>query len=342
VRLDTSIEMLLEHAPPTGTARVLATVVATAGSTYRKPGARMLIMEDGGYIGLLTGGCLEADLKLHAEEVMSAGVPRAIEYDMRGPDDILFGIGAGCEGAMRVLLEPAGPGSPAAAALAAAAACVRAGRATTLVAMHESPVCRLGTHAAEPPLPPAVIAAAARALEDGASLAVDGQEGGGRSRAFVQFLAPPPHLLICGAGPDARPVAAAARALGWRVSVVDHRAAYAVAADFPGAAVRVCEPRELAAAVPLERCHAAVVMSHHLASDSMYLRRLAEAGIPGYVGLLGPTARRRRLMEELGAAAAPLEGRLHGPVGIDIGAVTPEGIALAIVSQIHAWLAARG
>jgi xanthine/CO dehydrogenase XdhC/CoxF family maturation factor len=208
--------------------------------------------------------------------------------------------------------------------------------------MHESPVCRLGTHAAEPPLPPAVIAAAARALEDGASLAVDGQEGGGRSRAFVQFLAPPPHLLICGAGPDARPVAAAARALGWRVSVVDHRAAYAVAADFPGAAVRVCEPRELAAAVPLERCHAAVVMSHHLASDSMYLRRLAEAGIPGYVGLLGPTARRRRLMEELGAAAAPLEGRLHGPVGIDIGAVTPEGIALAIVSQIHAWLAARG
>ena len=124
VRLDTSLELLLERAPATQTARVLATVVTTAGSTYRKPGARMLIMADGSYLGLLSGGCLEADLKLHAQQVLDSGVPRAIEYDMRGPDDILFGIGAGCEGAMRVLLEPAGPGSSAAAALAAA------GRAT--------------------------------------------------------------------------------------------------------------------------------------------------------------------------------------------------------------------
>ena len=88
-------------------ARALGTVVATAGSTYRKPGARMLIMADGSYLGLLSGGCLEADLKLHAQQVIESGVARAIEYDMRGPDDILFGIGAGCEGAMRVLLEPA-------------------------------------------------------------------------------------------------------------------------------------------------------------------------------------------------------------------------------------------
>ena len=84
-----------------------ATVVATAGSTYRKPGARMLIMSDGSYLGLLSGGCLEADLKLHAGEVLDGGATRAVEYDMRGPDDVLFGIGAGCEGAMRVLLEPA-------------------------------------------------------------------------------------------------------------------------------------------------------------------------------------------------------------------------------------------
>jgi xanthine/CO dehydrogenase XdhC/CoxF family maturation factor len=300
----------------------------------------MLIMADGSYVGLLTGGCLEADLKLHAQEVIGSGVPRAVEYDMRGPDDILFGIGAGCEGAMRVLLEPASPGSGAAAALAAAGSAVQAGRPTSLIAVHESAELRLGTYAAAPPLPPAMIHAAARALADGASRAIDREDGGRRSRAFVQFLAPPPHLLICGAGPDAQPVAAAARALGWRVSVVDHRAAYAVAADFPGARVSVCEPHLLRTAIALPHCHAAVVMSHHLASDSMYLRELAAAGIPAYVGLLGPEARRRRLIEELGAAAAQLDGRLHGPVGIDIGAVTPEGIALAIVSQIHAWLAA--
>src|SRR5260370_28637004 len=99
VRLDTSLEMLLERAPADDGPRVLATVVVTAGSTYRKPGARMLIMADGSYIGLLSGGCLEADLKIHAQQVLESGVPRAIEYDMRGADDILFGIGAGCEGA---------------------------------------------------------------------------------------------------------------------------------------------------------------------------------------------------------------------------------------------------
>src|SRR5271166_4927286 len=114
VRLDTSLELLLERAPAAPIGRVLATVVATAGSTYRKPGARMLIMADGSHLGLLSGGCLEADLKLHAQQVLERGVPRAIEYDMRGPDDILFGVGAGCEGAMRILLEPAHPASSAA------------------------------------------------------------------------------------------------------------------------------------------------------------------------------------------------------------------------------------
>src|ERR1700692_4193296 len=167
VRLDTSLELLLERAPATQGSRVLATVVATAGSTYRKPGARMLIMADGSYLGLLSGGCLEADLKLHAQEVLDSGVPRTVEYDMRGPDDILFGIGAGCEGAMRVLLEPAGPGSPAAAALAAAGRATQAGQSTSLVSMHESADLPLGTYDAAPPLPSALRHAAAQAQSQG-------------------------------------------------------------------------------------------------------------------------------------------------------------------------------
>ena len=139
VRLDTSLELLLERAPADQISRVLATVVATAGSTYRKPGARMLIMADGSHLGLLSGGCLEADLKLHAQQVLESGVPRAIEYDMRGPDDILFGIGAGCEGAMRVLLEPAGPRSSAAAALATAGRATQAGQPISLVSWCTNP-----------------------------------------------------------------------------------------------------------------------------------------------------------------------------------------------------------
>lgn len=342
VRLDTSLELLLERAPSSRIQRVLATVVATAGSTYRKPGARMLIMKDGSYLGLLSGGCLEADLKIHALEVLDSGRPRAVEYEMRGPDDVLFGIGAGCEGAMRVLLEPADPGSTAAAALSAAGNATQAGRPASLVSVHESSSLELGTYQAVPPLPAALIHAAAQSIADGASRAVDWDGGVSCSRALVEFLAPPPHVLICGAGPDAQPVVSAARALGWRMTVLDHRPAYAVAADFPGATVMLCDPRSLRSVAALAECHAAVVMSHHLPSDVNYLRELALAGVPAYVGLLGPEARRSRLASELGELADRLRLRMRGPVGIDIGAVTPEGIALAIVGQIHAWLAGRG
>jgi len=339
-RLDTSLESLLEWAPPDDSARVLATVVATAGSTYRKPGARMLIMADGRHVGLLSGGCLEADLAIHARGVLDGGAARTVEYDMRGPDDILFGVGAGCEGAMRVLLEPAGTGSPAAAALAEAGRATRAGRATSLIVVHESAAYSLGTYAAAD-LAPALAGAAERALAEAVSREIDVEIGGRRTRAFAQFLAPPPHVLICGAGPDAQPVVNTALSLGWRVSVVDHRPAQAVAQRFPGAEVRSADVRDLRSTVALETCHAAVVMSHHLPSDVAYLRELAEAGTPEYVGLLGPAARRRRIAQELGVTAQKLRARIRGPVGIDIGAVTPEGIALAIVGEIHAWLAGR-
>jgi xanthine dehydrogenase accessory factor len=319
VRLDTSLELLLERAPEASGPRVLATVVATAGSTYRKPGARMLLMADGSYIGLLSGGCLESDLQTHAREVLGSGVPRAVEYDTRGPDDILFGVGAGCEGTMRILLEPAGAASRVELALNAAGRKSQLGDAASLIMVHHSAQLPLGTYADDQPM-----------------TAVD------RSRAFVEAIAPPPHLLICGAAPDAQPVAGAARALGWRVTVVDHRPAYALPDRFAGADVRVTNPKDLRAQVDLARCHAAVVMSHHLPSDEVYLRELAEAELPAYIGLLGPKARRARLAHELGPVFARLTGRIHGPVGLDIGATTPEAIALAIVSQIHAWLAGRG
>jgi xanthine/CO dehydrogenase XdhC/CoxF family maturation factor len=136
-------------------------------------------------------------------------------------------------------------------------------------------------------------------------------------------------------------VVAAAVALGWRVSVVDHRPAYAVAARFPGAHVHRADARDLRVTVPLDECHAAVVMSHHLPSDVAYLRELADAGTPGYVGLLGPAARRQRIAHELGDRMDRLRSRIRGPVGLDIGAVTPEGIGLSIISQIHATLAGR-
>jgi xanthine dehydrogenase accessory factor len=337
VRLDTSLELLLAHTRTNVGGSVLATIVATAGSTYRKPGARMLIMADGTHHGLLSGGCLEGDLALHADQVRTAAAARAVEYDMRGPNDVLFGSGTGCEGAMRVLLEPLGTDSAATAALAAASRTTMTGCNTTLILVHESEDLTLGTYEAAA-LPPPMRDAARIALAERASRELVCDLKGHRTRAWVEYLAPSPHLLLCGGGPDARAVVMAALTLGWRVSVVDHRPAYASAMRFPGATVYCADPRHLRAVVALERCHAVVVMSHHLPSDVHYLRALAEAGVPAYVGLLGPIARRQRIAHELGDQADVLNLRLRGPVGLSIGAVTPEGIALAIVTEIHAWL----
>jgi xanthine dehydrogenase accessory factor len=344
VRLDTSLELLLKAPHGAAEPGVLATIVATSGSTYRKSGTRMLIRPDGSYIGLLSGGCLEADLAGHAQKVMADNVPRSVDYDMRGADDLLFGIGAGCEGAMRILLEPAGTNHPATRALAAAGLATDAGRAAVLIVVHESADLALGTYAPtdESPgtkLPPALLAAAKEAIATANSRSVEIDLASGRTCAFVHYLAPAPHLLICGAGPDADPVVSTARTLGWRVTVADHRPAYARAARFPGANVVLGAASELCQRVNPGECHAAIVMSHHLASDTAYLKSLAEADAPGYIGLLGPAARRRRLAAEVGTLTERLKGRLRGPVGFNIGAVTPEGIALAIIAQIHAWLA---
>ena len=162
-----------------------------------------------------------------------------------------------------------------------------------------------------------------------------------RLRALLVPLRLPPRLLVCGAGPDARPVVELAAFLAWRVTVVDHRSAYADAARFaPGTEVLETRPESLTADLQLDRYDAAVVMSHHLDSDLAYLRALAPTRVP-YVGLLGPAARRERLLRDLGPSATPLQRRLRAPIGLDIGGRAAESIALAIVSEIHAVLAGR-
>jgi xanthine dehydrogenase accessory factor len=146
---------------------------------------------------------------------------------------------------------------------------------------------------------------------------------------------------LLGGGPDARPVATLADFLGWRVVVVDHRSNYLVRSRFPVSATLVeSRPAEVATAVRLGDFGAAVVMSHHLDSDLAYLRALAASDVP-YVGLLGPAARREKLLADLGADAQRLRARLRAPVGLDIGGRSPESIALSIVGEVHAALAGR-
>jgi xanthine dehydrogenase accessory factor len=346
---------LLDRERAAGNAVAVGVLVHTAGSTYRKPGALMLIAASGEYSGLLSGGCLEGDLRQHALSVIETGEPRIVSYDMSGPDDLLWGLGLGCEGAMQILLLRVGPDhdwqplTHLARALAAhertavgivlesdwpdlpvGAIALPEGASAISIPSHLSPPGRAALQGET------VQAALAEAARSGR--VVWAQVHSPSWKLFALPLALPPKLLLLGAGPDAAPIVDFAARVNWKVTLVDHRPAYADASHFPSAErVVLARPEELADAVDLTRFSAAVVMSHHLPSDLCYLRMLAATAIP-YVGLLGPAPRREKLLHDLGEQAQQLRARLHAPVGLALGGRTPESIALAIVAEIHAFV----
>lgn len=325
-----------------GAAFVLATVVATEGSTYRKAGTQMLIAEGGELHGLLSGGCLEVDLVEHARDVLASGKAVLAAYDMRGEDDRLFGIGSGCEGAMRVLLQRVGPAErwqP--LARIAEALGRREHEAIALLAGGGSLGLGWWNEGGNAPwLEPADVSRARRAsARDARTLLIECRVADEPVDVLVLPLSPPPLLLVCGAGVDAVPLARHGAALGFAVTVCDHRPGLLVPARFPDCALRSQPAEQFSRLAELESAAAAVVMSHHFAADLSYLAALADRPHVRYVGLLGPPARRDRLLRELGARAALLGGRLQAPVGLDIGARSPEAIALATAAELHAWMA---
>lgn len=288
-------------------------VIATQGSTYRKAGALMLFSSTGQRCGLLSGGCLEGDLQEHALQLLQSDARcRVKTYDSRGSDDPVWGLGLGCEGLMQILLlrvDPATGWEP----LASVFAAERERRAAAFS-------IDINTGALSP-----------------ASSTITGL----RDTCFTLVAERPPALLICGAGPDAEPVTALASLLGWQVTIVDHRPAYVDARRFP-ANIRLLqvEASDLAASISPDDFDAAVVMSHHLIADGCYLAALARSSVP-YVGLLGPAARRERLIAELGETAKDLQARLRAPVGLDLGGRSPEAIALSIIAEIQAVVHGR-
>jgi xanthine/CO dehydrogenase XdhC/CoxF family maturation factor len=324
----------------TGEPLVLATVVATIGSTYRKAGAQMLIAGDGQAAGLLSGGCAEADLIERAQRVLKTGKAEIAEFDTRGSDDVIWGIGLGCEGAMHILLTRLTAESnyqPYAYTLDCRIK-HRQG-AIGLVVLSHSERLPVGTtwHTDQSDIPPAVRESLQQAIGENRAFETKG-EG---ANIFFAPIDLPPRLLVLGAGADAVPVVKFAADLGWQVTVADHRPAYAVTDRFMQAKrVLLAPAAELPQHVRLNDFDAAVVMSHHLPTDQVYLRLLA-GSTTRYVGLLGPPNRRARLLGEIGDHSRLLHGRLAGPVGLDIGAQTPEAIALAIVAEIHAFLQNR-
>lgn len=289
-----------------GESLVLAIVTNTEGSTYRKPGAFMLLSSSGRRAGLLSGGCLEADLHEHALRMLAEN-RRCLtrRYDNRSSDDPIWGLGLGCEGSMDILL-------------------LRCSNED-----HHQPLAFLFDKLSRDETANITID-----LSDG-SHTLDSQPLARSTTHFLFTVTPPLRLLICGAGPDAEPLFDFAQRLGWQTTVLDHRAAYLSDNRFVGARlIKKVELDNCVAEIDLDVYSAAVVMSHHLVADERYLRGLALSAIP-YIGLLGPPARRERLLSELGELASPLAPRLHAPVGLNLGGRTPEAIALSIAAEIQ-------
>jgi xanthine/CO dehydrogenase XdhC/CoxF family maturation factor len=312
----------------------------------------MLIAADSSYRGLISGGCLEADLAAHASDVLADGRTHNVCYDMSEGDDFAWGLGLGCDGVIHLMLQrlDRNDGFGFLETLDQAWKAKRHGL-LSLVTTSNDPDFSAGDFALDcgskfntgnPLLVNSI------GTHEGASYS-GGHDmsrrywletinpGNGEIQLLLVPIMPPPAILICGAGHDAVPVARLAAEMGWNCTIVDHRAGFARAGRFPASCdIRVLQPSELSELIPLEHMDAAVLMTHHLGHDRSYLSQVVEAALP-YIGLLGPRARRDRLLSEIGSN----DVHVFGPAGLDIGAEMPESIALAIIAEIHAFLNRR-
>lgn len=320
-----AVEILSRLAELTASGRraALATVVGVSGSGYRRSGAKFLIEETGATLGSVSGGCLEADVREVAKTVLETGAPSLRHYSTGADEDVVSGLGLGCNGLIDVFIQPATEGPF--AELAATLRELLAGDAPfELLTVIDGE--GLGATRVQ-----------ARGLLQGSRSAVQTVAG---SRIFVEVLPPPPHLLICGAGDDARPLVAYAADAGFRVTLVDHRPALLEPEWFPQASQRLlARPEDPGIVLPPAGRSLAVVKTHSLAHDREWARRLLAAGLP-YVGVLGPRDRTETILRQIGAGPAET-GRVFGPVGLDLGADGPRQVALSIVAELLAFIAQR-
>lgn len=255
---------------------VLITVIGTRGSTYRRPGARAVISEEGEIAGAISGGCLERDVAERVKAFVADARPRLMTYDSTNTGDIVFGLGLGCRGVIDVLVEPFG-------------------------AAHLPQLMSFKWNGREPVVWPTTY---------------EGRE------LLVEVVQPERALAIFGGGTDVDPVARIAQHVGWRAVVI---------------APKDVHPEEVREKVDLRAFDAAVVMTHNFLHDVALLTVLLPSALP-YVGLLGPKSRGDEILEQLGEVPADQRAKLHSPIGLDIGAETPDEIALSIIAEIQSAL----
>jgi xanthine/CO dehydrogenase XdhC/CoxF family maturation factor len=317
----------------------LATVVRVSGSAYRREGTRMLVRQNGTYECALSGGCLEPSVAEAALHVIETGEPRLVRYDLA--DDSLWGLGMGCTGAVDVRIERLEDDAMTRAWLAV----LESGTAAVLMTPLSGASGRLllrATGEVVGDLNDSAIEreALARGREQLSSpFPRSGPEPIGGSEIFFDIQTPPPDLVLFGAGPDAVPLAQQAWMLGFAVTVVDVRTGYLTADRFPDATRVPAHFSQFADTVRLPPGSFVLAMNHHLERDRECLRFALESAA-AYIGVLGPRSRYQKLLADLAARgylpSASSLSRVRSPVGLSLGAETPDEIAVSILGEILA------
>ena len=350
-----------------GDAVALASVVAVSGSAYRRPGARMLISDTGLRVGTVSGGCLERDVMRHAGRSISSAKTVLRLYDSLD-EDLSEGFALGCNGAVLVMIEPTD--AKVEHHMQFQADCLRQRRRGVIATVHGVP----GTDANADCAPPSSVELGARvSLIEGGTLRVTGiapgalrealcaavadalvqGRGGSWSRTtetgtvsvLIELLTPPLRVMVFGAGQDVEPLVSFGHSLGWSMQVVANNGGFGTRARFPRAdVVHLGSPADAVATLKPDGDTVVLLMSHNFPLDVAALCALAPLQ-PRYIGLLGPRHRAQRLLDEVSAHGVivddALRARIHGPVGLDIGAETPAEVALSIVAEINAVLRQR-
>jgi xanthine/CO dehydrogenase XdhC/CoxF family maturation factor len=331
----------------------LATVVKVRGSSYRSPGARMLITDDGKWVGSISGGCLEGDALRKARQVMTSGEPKTVTYDTREESNQNLGIGLGCNGVIDVLIEPITAhknsilffkqliekNQP--AALATVFQGLSGIGETLLITEDKSIVSRVSNPALSDLIAEDLLNVFNTRVSHAKAFLVSGIE----YEVFLELIQPSVSLLIFGGGFDARPVSQLAKSLGWSVEVTDECVAHIAPLFFPEAdKLSLCQRDFIDRDFEITPFTACVLMSHNYEYDRDVLKKIIQTESP-YIGILGPRKRFDKMLDEFKCDGFELTDeqmqRIHSPVGLDIGAEAPDEIALAIVAEIQSKFANR-
>ncbi len=303
---------------------VLATIYKTQGSCYRKSGAMMLFSSSGEQLGLLSGGCLESDISLNAQKVMLSGKPKLIAYDGADEDDVSYHLGIGCGGTIYIMLQKITAKNN----YLALTEVYKAFKNRTSGKYFQKIIDTEATGYAyfEPEV-----------INDFSAKATLLTEHKNQTWLITPII-PAPHVLIVGAGIDAKPIVNMAKQLGWQISLWDPRPANGRKEHFSQADyILNAEAEKLPLFIQEKKVNAAILMSHNMTIDVKALQAIANTKLK-YIALLGPKTRKQQVLIQAKLSQEKLSCRLYGPAGIDIGAMLPESIALAILAECHTVL----